>query len=206
MLVGAKGVFCVSGATVLAAVLALGPLHAGADEPVAWPAFDRPGVSLLAGLERCAPTLRDNVSGGSRCFVGWSVNDLLLDAAARLATERGRAVFGKHFRIVNNLSYSPVGNGLDGGLDVVLPFGGGSTSQGGRLASASLVQHRRCMERVRHTRRQTGTSFKILNAVGREAKAAAVGGPGPCRRRSEVICHRSVESGGECWRDPGGAT
>ena len=81
-------------ATALTMVLALGPLPAGADEPVVWPAFDRPGVSLLAGLKRCAPTLSDDVSGGSRCLVGWSVNDLLLDAAARLATERGRAVFG----------------------------------------------------------------------------------------------------------------
>ena len=122
--------------TALTMALALGPLHAGADEPVVWPAFDRPSVSLLAGLKRCAPTLSDDVSGGSRCLVGWTVNDLLLDAAARLATERGRAVFGKHFRIVNNLSYSPVGNGLGGGLDVVLPFGG-STSQGATSSESS---------------------------------------------------------------------
>ena len=32
-------------------------------------------------------------------------------------------MFGEHFRIVNRLSYSPDGNGLGGGFDVVFTIG-----------------------------------------------------------------------------------
>ena len=127
-------VSCVAAA--LAVVFMFGVPLAEADESSVWQAFDRPAVSLLSGVRGCATALRDGASEGSRCLAGWSVNDLLLDAAARLATERGRAVFGKHFRIVNNLSYSPVDKGLGGGLDVVLPFGG-STSQGATSSESS---------------------------------------------------------------------
>ncbi|MCY4488527.1 MAG: hypothetical protein OXF11_15655 [Deltaproteobacteria bacterium] len=115
--------------STLVLVLGFGVPFAEAEESTVWQAFDRPGVSLLSGLQGCAPALRDGTSEGSRCLAGWSVNDLLLDAITRLATERGQGIFGKHFRVVNNLSYSPVGSGLRGGLDVVLPFGS-STSPG----------------------------------------------------------------------------
>ena len=112
----------VSRVAALAVVLVFGVPPAGADESSVWQAFDRPAVSLLSGLQGCATALRDGASEGSRCLAGWSVNDLLLDAMTRLATENGRAMFGKHFRVVNSLSYSPAGNGLSGGLDVVFPF------------------------------------------------------------------------------------
>ncbi len=107
----------------LAVVLVFGGTLAEANESNVWRTFDRPATSLLSGLQRCTPALNDGVSEGSRCLAGWSVNEFLLDAATRLAAEKGEAVFGRHFRIVNSLSYSTDGDGLRGGLDVVLPFG-----------------------------------------------------------------------------------
>ena len=118
----AKTIERVSRVAALAVVLVFGVPLAEADESGVWQAFDRPAVSLLSGVHGCATALRDGASEGSRCLAGWSVNDLLLDAMTRLATENGRAMFGKHFRVVNGLSYSPAGNGLSGGLDVVFPF------------------------------------------------------------------------------------
>ena len=109
----------VSRVAALAVVLVFGVPLAEADESSVWQAFDRPAISLLSGVHGCATALRDGTSEGSRCLAGWSVNDLLLDAMTRLATENGRAMFGKHFRVVNGLSYSPAANGLSGGLDVV---------------------------------------------------------------------------------------
>ena len=119
-----RAIRCAFLVSTLAVVLVIGVSHAQAEPSSLWQAFDRPAVSLLSGLHQCAPALRDDASEGSRCLAGWSVNDLLLDAMTRLATERGQAIFGKHFRIVNDLSYSPAGSGgVRGGLDVVLPFG-----------------------------------------------------------------------------------
>lgn len=112
--------------SILAVILVFGVPFAEAEESSVWQAFDRPDVSLLSGLDGCASALRDGTSEGSRCLAGWSVNDLVLDAMTRLAIERGQAIFGKHFRIVNNLSYSPTRSGLSGGLDVVMPFGSSS--------------------------------------------------------------------------------
>ncbi len=122
MLLVARAVGRVSYVTALTMLLAFGVLPAEADESRLWPAFDRPGVSLLSGVQRCGPALNDGLSEGSQCLTGWAVNQLLLDAAVRFATEQGRAMFGEHFRIVNSLSYSPDGSGLGGGLDVVFPF------------------------------------------------------------------------------------
>ena len=59
MLVGAESVFCVSRATVLAAVLALGALPAHADGFGAQSALDGPAMSLLSGVQPCEPTLQD---------------------------------------------------------------------------------------------------------------------------------------------------
>lgn len=123
---------------VLAMILVFSVPLAEAEESSLWQALDRPAVSLLSGLQGCAFSLRDDVSEGSRCLAGWSVNDLLLAAMTRLTTERGQAIFGKHFRIVNNLRYSPVGDGLRGGLDVVLPFGSSSLPGTARPESSAF--------------------------------------------------------------------
>ena len=105
----------------LAVILTFGTLTASADEPGAWAAFSGPDVSLPSGVQRCVPVLGDSLSEGSECPTGWPVNHLLLDTATRFAIEQGQAVFGKHIRVVNSLSYSPEVSGLAPGLDVVLP-------------------------------------------------------------------------------------
>ena len=122
MLVETKSVFCVSRATVLVAVLALGVLPAHADGFSAQSAVDGPAVSLLSGVQACEPTFLDGLPEGSQCMAGWAVNHLLLDTATRFAAEQGEALFGEHFRIVSSMGFSPSGGALSGGLDVVLPL------------------------------------------------------------------------------------
>ena len=78
--------------------------------------------STLSGLPSCGDAINNGMSEGAECLAGWSVNHLLIDAATDYASKKGQEVFGKNFRIVNSLSYSPEGNGLAGGLDVVLPL------------------------------------------------------------------------------------
>ena len=114
----------VSQVTVPAIFLAFAFLPASADESsIVWPTLNpSPDVSLLSGFQECGPALGESITAGRRCLAGWSVDHLLLDAATRLATDQGQALFGEHFRIVSSMSYSRSGSGLSGGLDVVLPL------------------------------------------------------------------------------------
>ena len=114
----------------LAGVLTFGALPADAGESTVRAALEAPGASFLSGLQGCGHALGEGMPEGSRCLGAWSVNQLLLDAATRFATEQGRAVFGEHFRIVNSLSYSPEGSGLGGGIDVVLPLAASTPGSG----------------------------------------------------------------------------
>ena len=108
--------------SALALVLTLGSLPAKTDASSIWAAHGNPGASLLSGFQECGPALDESITAGRRCLAGWSVDHLLLDAATRLATDQGQALFGEHFHIVNSMSYSPSGSGLIGGLDVVMPL------------------------------------------------------------------------------------
>ena len=108
--------------SALALVLTLGAVPAKTDGSSIWAAHENPGASLLSGFQECGPALGESNTEGRRCLAGWSVDHLLLDAATRLATDQGQALFGEHFRIVSNMSYSRSGSGLTGGLDVVLPL------------------------------------------------------------------------------------
>ena len=120
----------VSRVAALAAVLTFGALPADAGESTVRVALEAPGASLLSGLQGCGHALGEGMPEGSRCLGAWSVNQLLLDAATRFATEHGRAVFGEHFRIVNSLSYSSEGSGLGGGIDIVLPLAASTPGSG----------------------------------------------------------------------------
>ena len=111
-----------------ALILTFGVLPAKANESSILAALERPDDAFLSGLQGCGHALGDGMSRGSECLVGWSVDYILLDALTRFATEQGQTVFGEHFRIVNNLSYSPYGSGLNGGLDVVVPLASSTTS------------------------------------------------------------------------------
>ena len=117
----------------LAAVLTLSPALAvpvpshAADTLAEW-AFDRAGT--------CMTTLSGDSSrdwgAGSRCIrdrvdgvvveLGGRLGGLLVDEAARFMTEQGREVFGEHFSLVHRMSWSPLGQGLAGELDAVIPL------------------------------------------------------------------------------------
>ena len=196
----------VSHVAALAGVLVFGVPLAGAGETSVWQAFDRPAVSLLSGVQGCATALRDGASEGSRCLAGWSVNDLVLDAMTRLATENGRAMFGKHFRVVNSLSYSPAANGLSGGLDVVFPFS--SSTPPGTLSpesSAFFLQQgitpldrRPWVEPKRFSYRR-GSSIR---AVRRRRAVRHSRGIGLCPAESRVPTHATGCRDG-LWRQVG---
>ena len=117
-----RAVWCAPRISAFALILTLGALPAKSDGSSIWAAHGNPGASLLSGFQECGPALDESITQGRRCLAGWSVDHLLLDAATRLATDQGQALFGEHFRIVNSMSYSRFGSGLTGGLDVVLPL------------------------------------------------------------------------------------
>ena len=111
-------------AAVLSPVLAVSaPSHA-AGTAAEW-AFDRAGACMtsLSGGDTA------DWDAGSRC-VGDRLGGLLVDAAARLATEQGRRVFGERFSLAHRMSWSPLGQGLAGELDAVVPlaYRGGARS------------------------------------------------------------------------------
>ena len=107
---------------VFAMVLTFGALPAQANESSIWSALEHPADAFLSGMQECGHVFSDDISNGSECLMGWSVDHLLLDAVTRLATDQGQAMFGEHFHIVNSMSYSPSASGLIGGLDVVMPL------------------------------------------------------------------------------------
>ena len=124
MLLLTRTIVRVSQVTVPAIFLAFAFLPALADESsIFWPTLNpSPGASLLSGFQECGSAFDESITEGRRCLTGWSVDHLLLDAATRLATDQGQALFGQHFRIVSSMSYSRFGSGLIGGLDVVMPL------------------------------------------------------------------------------------
>ena len=128
MVILTRAVWCAPRVAAFALILTFGVLPARANESSIWAALERPDDAFLLGLQGCGHALGDGTSRGSECLVGWSVDHILLDALTRFATEQGQTVFGEHFRIVNNLSYSPYGSGLSGGLDVVVPLASSTTS------------------------------------------------------------------------------
>ena len=136
------------------------PNNTKANESSILAALERPGDAFLSGLQGCGHALGDGMSRGSECLVGWSVDYILLDALTRFATEQGQTVFGEHFRIVNNLSYSPYGSGLSGGLDVVVPLASSTTS--GAAPSKSKAQ---LVNRMRH----------LVTAAARQARSLVPG-------------------------------
>ncbi len=104
-------------AAVLSPVLAAAPATSHAADTLTEWAFDRAGscMTSLSGKDSA------DWDAGSRC-VGDRLGGLLVDAAARLATEQGRRVFGENFSLVHRMSWSPLGRGLAGELDAVVPL------------------------------------------------------------------------------------
>ena len=106
----------------LAAVLTTAPASAvsaptSAAETFAHWAFDRTGTCMGALSGDSA-----DWDGGARCL-GDRLGGLLVEEAARLLTEQGRETFGEHFSLVHRMTWSPLGQGLAGELDAVIPLG-----------------------------------------------------------------------------------
>ena len=122
-------------AAAFATALAAGPAPAapapGAEAFAEW-AFDRTGGCLGA---LSGDTV--NFDGGARC-VGDRLGGLLVGEAARLLTEQGQRLFGAHFSLVHRMTWSPLGQGLAGELDAVIPLGlrGGGVPAGAGAAEA----------------------------------------------------------------------
>ncbi len=122
-------------AAVLATALAVlaVPVPTSAAEPFAQWAWDRTAASCAGALQ--GDTV--NFDGGARC-VGDRLGGLLVEEAARLMTEQGQRMFGAHFSLVHRMTWSPLGQGLAGELDAVIPLGfrGGGVPAGAGAAEA----------------------------------------------------------------------
>ena len=103
---------------VLAPMLMLGAALAPAADVIPDPhSAAEATLPLWSGASACA--FEESVA--SRCLVDQALNAVVMDAATRYASERGRALFGERFRIANRLSWSPGGAGLRGDIDAVFP-------------------------------------------------------------------------------------
>ena len=72
-------------------------------------------------MATCMTPHAGSLAGGTRC-IGNRMGGLLLDEAVRFMSEQGQAAFGKNFRLVHRMSWSPLGSGLAGELDMVVPL------------------------------------------------------------------------------------
>ena len=79
----------------------------------------------LLHATKCQDAINNRVSEGTRCLFGHGLT-LMLDQTLRLADSYGKRRFGEHFQVAGNFSYSPVSSefGIEGDLDMVLPFAG----------------------------------------------------------------------------------
>ena len=84
-------------------------------------------------------TTHATLSANARCFLGSGLNHLLGEGT-RLASDYGKSAFGQHFRLVGNLTYSPIPGqtGLVGDLDAVFPFAGGESDTGLQGSGSAL--------------------------------------------------------------------
>ena len=79
----------------------------------------------LIHASTCETALNDMVSEGTRCLLGNGLR-LVLEESLRFADAYGKKRFGPRFQVAGNLSYSSVSSkfGIDGDIDMVLPFAG----------------------------------------------------------------------------------
>ncbi|MCY4440426.1 MAG: hypothetical protein OXE53_09500 [Deltaproteobacteria bacterium] len=102
---------------------------------------DRFWSDYLLDAGTCEAALNDAVSEGTRCLLGTGLK-LVLEESLRFAEASGKRTFGPHFQVVGNLSYSPVSSkfGIDGDIEMVLPFAGAGSSGGRPGASSFFIQ------------------------------------------------------------------
>ena len=98
-------------AAILTPVLAGPSFAVGTVSEQAW---DRTAACLTT------PSAVD-LAGGARCVEN-QMGGLLLDEAVRFMSEQGQAMFGENFHLTHRMSWAPLGSGLAGELDMVVPL------------------------------------------------------------------------------------
>ena len=95
----------------------------------------------LIHASTCETALNDMVSEGTRCLLGNGLR-LVLEESLRFADAYGKKRFGPRFQVAGNLSYSSVSSkfGIDGDIDMVLPFAGTGSSSGRHGVSSFFFQ------------------------------------------------------------------
>ena len=95
----------------------------------------------LIHASSCEDALNDTVSKGTRCLFGNGLK-LMLDESLRLGDAYGKTMFGRHFQVAGNLTYSPVPGrvGIEGDIDMVLPFAGATLPVSPQRVSAFFFQ------------------------------------------------------------------
>ena len=115
------------GHAVLAVVLllVLGPVSVHAADQSASPPYSSLFVQETLSRAGAACANAPEGSASTDCLVDQALNKGM-EEFSRFASERGRSLFGDNFRIVNRLSLSPGGTGLDGDIDTVFPLSFGT--------------------------------------------------------------------------------
>ena len=80
----------------------------------------REGPPLLSEVAACGIEREGTVS--TDCLLDRALNGLVMGGLTRYANERGRELFGEHFRLTNRLNWSPGGPGIGGNIDAVFPL------------------------------------------------------------------------------------
>ena len=84
--------------------------------------------NYLMHASRCEAALNDTLSEGTRCLFGNGLK-LALEQGLRVADAYGKKRFGGHFQVAGDLRYHGFSDkvGIEGDIDMVLPFTGGGT-------------------------------------------------------------------------------
>ena len=98
-------------------------------------------TDYMVHASRCQDAINDAIPEGTRCLLGNGLN-LVLDEGLRFADAYGKRSFGHHFQVAGTLRYSPVASrfGIEGDVDMVLPFSGAGIPVGGQGASSFFLQ------------------------------------------------------------------
>jgi len=116
---------CGHAVLALVLLLVLGPVLVHAADESASPSYSSLFVQETLSRAGAACANAPEGSASTDCLVDQALNKGM-EEFSRFASERGRFLFGNNFRIVNRLSLSPGGTGLDGDIDTVFPLSFGT--------------------------------------------------------------------------------
>ncbi len=120
-----SGMRCGHAVLAVVLLLVLGPVSVQAADQSASPPYSSLFVQETLSRAGAACANAPEGSASTDCLVDQALNKGM-EEFSRFASERGRSLFGDNFRIVNRLSLSPSGTGLDGDIDTVFPLSFGT--------------------------------------------------------------------------------